>query len=302
MNIAAVNLRMLSYLVALADTRHFGKAAEQVFVSQPTLSAQLKKLEVQLGVPLIERHPGNIMLTEVGEKIVVRARQMLATAEEIGQLAESFTDPLAGSLRIGLIPTLGPYLLPHIVRHVRNELPALNCRYLEYQTDPLLERLNDGRLDVGILALPVETEGLETQALFDEPFRLAVNTSHALAGRKRVKLADLDGCSFLLLEDGHCLRDQALEVCTLAGVSENSDFRATSLETLRQMVAADAGMTLLPALAADLGANGDVATVGFAKPVPSRTIAAIWRSSSVRAEAVESFSAVVAKHAPRDSI
>ncbi len=302
MNIAAVNLRMLSYLVALADTRHFGKAAEQVFVSQPTLSAQLKKLEEQLGVPLIERHPGNIMLTEVGEQIVQRARQMLATAEEIGQLAESFADPMAGRLRIGLIPTLGPYLLPHIVRHVREALPALNCRYLEYQTDPLLERLQDGRLDVGILALPVESEGLKTQPLFDEPFRLAVNAAHPLAARKRVKLEELDGCSFLLLEDGHCLRDQALEVCALAGVSENSDFRATSLETLRHMVAADAGMTLLPALATELGDGGDVATVAFAKPVPSRTIAAIWRASSVRSEAIEAFAALVAKHAPNDSV
>ncbi len=298
MNIAAVNLRMLSYLVALADTRHFGRAADQVFVSQPTLSAQLKKLEEQLGVNLIERHPGNIMLTEVGEQIVARARTMLATAEEIGQVAESYADPLAGTLRVGLIPTLGPYLLPHFVARVRQNLPKLNCRYLEYQTDPLLERLNDGRLDVGILALPIEMEGLSSETLFEEPFRLAVPVANKLAQRKRVKLDELDGCSFLLLEDGHCLRDQALEVCALAGVSENSDFRATSLETLRHMVAADAGMTLLPALATDIGETSEVATVRFAKPVPTRTVAAVWRSSSVRADAIRALAREIAKAAP----
>lgn len=298
MNVASVNLRMLSYLVALAETRHFGKAADACFVSQPTLSSQLKKLEEQLGVTLIERHPGNIMLTAVGEQIVQRARAMLNTATEITQLAQSFRDPLAGDLRIGLIPTLGPYLLPHVVAAIREDLPDLNCLYLEYQTDTLLAHLQDGRVDVAILALPFEHDGLTVEPLFSEPFRLAVHDSHPLATRKQVKLKELAGQSFLLLEDGHCLRDQALEVCALAGVTERSDFRATSLETLRQMVAANAGVTLLPALAVDDSKRGAVMDIRFNKPVPHREIAMAWRATSVREEAIRALAKTIARRAP----
>lgn len=301
MNIASVNLRMLSYLVALADTRHFGKAADACFVSQPTLSSQIKKLEEQLGVVLVERHPGNIMLTEVGERIVERSRNMLHTATEITQLAQSFADPLAGDLRIGLIPTLGPYLLPHVVASIRKDLPNLKCQYLEYQTDTVLERLHDGRVDVAILALPIDTDGLTVEPIFSEPFRLAVHDSHPLANRKQVKLGELTGQSFLLLEDGHCLRDQALEVCALAGITERSDFRATSLETLRQMVAANAGVTLLPALAVDETKRGDVVDIRFNKPVPHREIAAVWRSTSVREDAIRALVKTIARKAPKNS-
>ena len=292
---------MLSYLVALDETRHFGKAAEACFVSQPTLSAQLKKLEDLLGVTLIERQPGNIMLTSVGEKVVVKARAMLRTAGDIADIAQTSRDPFSGQLRIGLIPTLGPYLLPHIVRALRAELPNIDCRFLEYQTDPVLKRLRDGDLDVALLALPVDTDGLFVRELFAEPFRLAVPASHDFAGRGTVKLADLDGQSLLLLEDGHCLRDQALEVCKMSEVEEDGDFRATSLETLRHMVAAEAGVTLLPALALEPPASRfeTIVELRFEDPAPTRRIAAVWRKGDSRGEALHRFADVVANSAPK---
>ncbi|MEL7536811.1 MAG: LysR substrate-binding domain-containing protein [Pseudomonadota bacterium] len=292
---------MLSYLVALDETRHFGKAAEACFVSQPTLSAQLRKLEDQLGVTLIERQPGNILLTSVGERVVVKARAMLRVAAEIEDLAAHSRDPFSGEFRIGLIPTLGPYLLPHIVRALREELPNLSCRFLEYQTDPVLRRLRDGDIDIALLALPINDDGLQVRELFAEPFRLAAPLGHPLAERKSVSIGDLDGESLLLLEDGHCLRDQALEVCTNSTVEEAAGFRATSLETLRHMVAADAGITLLPALAVEPPSSRaeNVVDVQFASPAPTRLIAAVWRKGDGRGEALNRLADVIAEHAPK---
>jgi len=295
-----INLRMLSYLVTLGDTRHFGKAAEACFVSQPTLSAQIKKLEKQLGVVLLERQPRNLLLTPVGEAVVALAKKMLADAGEIENIVKAWQDPLAGPLRIGLIPTLGPYLLPHVVAELRGALPDLGCQYLEYQTDPLLERLHAGDIDLGFLALPVETEGLVVRTLFSEPFRLAVSRDHPLAGKRTVSMEDLGGEKFMLLEDGHCLRDQALEICALSGIEEDQGFRATSLETLRHMVAAGAGMTLLPALAIDRPAwkADNVVAVPFADPAPSRQIAAIWRATSARRAAIDAICDTVSAAVP----
>jgi LysR family hydrogen peroxide-inducible transcriptional activator len=284
-----MNLRDLRYLVALADERHFGKAAERCFVSQPTLSAQIRKLEEYLGAPLVERQPKRVALTEVGQKVVERARRLLQEADAIVEIARADRDPLSGTLRLALIPTVGPYLLPHIATRLRRELPRLKLLLYEYQTVPLIERLRSGDLDVGILALPVPTDGLETAELYDEPFMLAVPGSHRLAERDRVKVDDLAGEALLLLEDGHCLRDQALEVCGRVPVREDPDYRATSLETLRQMVAAGHGVTLLPQLASEisLGAARGMKVKPFSKPVPSRTIGAVWRKSTTRGAAIE---------------
>jgi len=246
-----MNLRDLRYLVALADEKHFGKAAERCFVSQPTLSAQIRKLEEYLGVPLVERQPKRVALTETGVRIVERARRLLQEADAIVDLAKTDRDPLSGPLKVGLIPTVGPYLLPHVATRLRRDLPRLKLMLYEHQTAPLLEKLRAGELDVGILALPVPADGLETAELYDEPFALAVPAGHPLAEREHVRIEDLRGETVLLLEDGHCLRDQALEVCSRVRVQEPQDYRATSLETLRQMVAAGHGITLLPDLAAE---------------------------------------------------
>jgi LysR family hydrogen peroxide-inducible transcriptional activator len=285
---ADIKLKDLRYLVAVADTRHFGRAAERSFVSQPTLSAQLKKLEEYLGVQLIERAPKRVALTSAGEEVVERARRILAASEEIVELARGHRDPLAGRLKIALLPTIGPYLLPSVAAKLRKQLPRLELMLYEYQTDPMLEKLHSGEIDVGILALPVLMDGLDSQVLYKEPFTVAMPSHHKLAGKASIKLEDLDHETLLLLEDGHCLRDQALAICSGGGMHEKQDFRATSLETLRQMVAAGVGITLLPELAGR-GAYGNARGVSirpFAKPVPTRTIGAVWRKSTARRDAI----------------
>jgi LysR family transcriptional regulator, hydrogen peroxide-inducible genes activator len=283
-----MNLKDLKYLVALADTGHFGKAAERTFVSQPTLSAQIKKLEDYLGVKLVERQPKNVQLTEVGKQVVVRARRMLSDGDEIVAVARNNTDPLAGKLRMALIPTIGPYLLPRVMPKLRKALPSLRLMLYEYQTEPLLKRLRDGEIDLGILALPVVQDGIESRSLYEEDFTVALPTNHPLGGKSTIKVQDLKGHTLLLLEDGHCLRDQALEVCSRVDVREAEDFRATSLETLRQMVVAGLGITLLPELAveAPFGSQRGLAVRRFAKPAPSRIVGAVWRKSSTRSAVI----------------
>src|SRR5215831_3005746 len=296
---ADLKLKDLRYLVALADTRHFGRAAERSFVSQPTLSAQLKKLEDYLGVQLIERAPKRVQLTAAGEEIVERARRILDSSEEIVELARGHRDPLAGRLRLALLPTIGPYLLPNVAARLRKQLPRLELMLYEYQTDPMLEKLHSGEIDVGILALPVSMDGLDSRELYQEPFTVAVPSNHRLAQRASIKVADLDHETLLLLEDGHCLRDQALAVCSSTDVHEKQDFRATSLETLRQMVAAGVGITLLPELASH-GAYGNARGVvikPFAKPVPTRTIGAVWRKSTARRDAIIALCKQIEAHA-----
>ncbi len=282
-----LSLRALGYLVALDETGHFGKAAARCFVSQPTLSAQVKKMEDQLGVQLVERGQ-QVRLTDIGKRIAERAREMIQAAHEIEDLARNFQDPLAGELRIGLIPTVGPYLLPHIAQPLHEQFPRLRLLLLEYQTHKLIELLRSGELDVGILALPIPVERLVSQTLYSESFQVALPADHALAQRRRISLDDLDGETLLLLEDGHCLRDQALAACRLARVREAPDFRATSLETLRQMVAAGVGITLLPSLAVEQqdGRSPAMAVRRFKDPEPSRTIAAAWRPGCAREQTI----------------
>jgi LysR family hydrogen peroxide-inducible transcriptional activator len=278
-----VNLRDLEYLVAIADHRHFGRAAEASFVSQPTLSTQVKKLEAELGVQLVERNPRQVMLTPAGEAVVERARVVLREAAAIRELGRQMTDPEASTVRLGLFPTLGPYLLPHVVGSIREQFPRLELLLVEEKTEVLLERLREGKLDAALLALPVHDDSLHQEVLFEEDFVLAVPSDHRLASAAGpLDPSVLDGERLLLLEDGHCLRDQALEVCRLTGASERSGFRATSLETLRQMVAAGVGVTLLPRLAVQppVPPSPDVTLIPFTQPAPRRTIAMLWRETS----------------------
>jgi len=296
---ADLKLKDLRYLVAVADTRHFGRAAERSFVSQPTLSAQLKKLEEYLGVQLIERAPKRVSLTAAGEAVVERARRILEASDEIVELAKGHSDPLSGRMKLALLPTIGPYLLPNVASRLRKHLPRLELMLYEYQTDTMLEKLHSGEIDVGILALPVAADGLDSYELYREPFTVAMPVGHRLASRQTVKTEDLKDETLLLLEDGHCLRDQALDICSGTGVSEKQDFRATSLETLRQMVAAGVGITLLPELAGR-GAYGNARGVvirPFARPVPTRTIGAVWRRSSARREAILALARHIEAHA-----
>jgi LysR family transcriptional regulator, hydrogen peroxide-inducible genes activator len=294
-----LKLKDLRYLVAVADLRHFGRAAARCFVSQPTLSAQLKKLEQSLGVQLIERTPNNVSLTAAGEEVVARARRIIEASDEVVTLAAVARDPLGGRLRVALLPTIGPYLLPQVAPLIRRRLPRLRLQLYEYQTAPMLEKLHGGELDVGILALPVELGGLESRELYREPFLVALPERHPLAAHESLRAADLKSERLLLLEEGHCLRDQALEVCSRAGVREAQDFRATSLETLRQMVATGAGVTLLPELAARgayRSARG-VVLRPFARPIPVRHIGAVWRKSTARGAAIDALGRLISEHA-----
>ena len=282
-----MNLRDLEYLVAVADHRHFGRAAEACFVSQPTLSTQLKKLEAELGARLIERTPRQIMLTAAGESVVAKARTMLADSAEIRGIARQASDPRAGSLRLGAFPTLAPYLLPHVVGPLTAAFPNLELLLVEEKSEELLEQLRTGRLDCALLALPVHDDALRVEPLFVEDFVLAVPAGHPLAGGTEPLTTDLlDHEQLLLLADGHCLRDQALDVCRLAGAAERAGFQATSLETLRHMVAGGVGITLLPALAVEppVPAYPGIVLREFAGPAPSRSIAMVWRPTSVYAE------------------
>ena len=298
---ADLKLKDLQYLVAIADTRHFGRAAESCHISQPTLSAQIKKLENYLGVQLVERQPRRISLTEAGELIVSRARRIVEARDEIVTLAQHWHDPLAGRLRLALLPTIGPYLLPLIAARIRKALPRLELMLYEYQTGPMLARLHAGEIDAGILALPVNEDGFNERKLYDEPFVVALPDGHKLVKRATLRSADLDGETLLLLEDGHCLRDQALAVCSRSGAHEKQNFRATSLETLRQMVASGGGVTLLPELAsrgAYGGARG-ITVVPFARPAPVRHIGVVWRKTSARAAVIDSVCSLIAEIVPK---
>jgi LysR family transcriptional regulator, hydrogen peroxide-inducible genes activator len=269
-----MNLRDLEYFVAVAELGHFGKAAERCFCTQPTLSGQIKKLEDELGAPLLERFPGGARLTPLGEQCLPAAREALSAAHRVEAFGKAHADPESGNLALGAIPTIGPYLWPAILPVLRTAFPGIVPLLREEQTRVLVESLRDGRADAGILALPVETSGLEWAELWDEPFVLALPIGHELSKSASVSLASLQGMDLLLLDEGHCLRDQALEVCRLAGAHEREGFRATSLESLREMVRSGVGATLLPACAAR--PEEGLSLVPFDRP-PKRTVALCWR-------------------------
>jgi LysR family hydrogen peroxide-inducible transcriptional activator len=225
------------------------------------------------------------MLTPAGREMAERARRVLAEVAQMKEAARRSRDPEAGTVRLGIFPTLGPYLLPHVVPRLRERFPRLELLLVEEKSPVLLERLHEGRLDAALLALPLHDESLHVEFLFEEPFLLAVPVRHRLAGAPSLGLGDLADERLLLLEDGHCLREQALDVCRLAGASEKTEFQATSLETLRQMVAAHVGVTLLPVLSVKppVARSEDIALVPFRDPPPSRRIAMAWRRSSAMA-------------------
>ena len=276
-----MNIRDLQYLVAVAENLHFGKAAEQCNVSQPTLSMQLKKLEETLGVQLFERTNKSVMLTPIGRDIASRTTHILRELEQIKTLAKSAKDPLAGEIKLGIFPTLAPYILPTLMPLLRERFPKLNVLLIEEKTPVLISQLEQGTIDCAILAIPVESAALSHEPLFAEPFTLAVSANHRFAKRKSVSLDDIHSETMLLLEDGHCLREQALEVCSWAGAHEANNFRATSLETLRHMVAVGDAVTLMPKLAVNAD-DAHVRYIPFKGQVPSRSLGLYSRKTSAR--------------------
>lgn len=283
MNFAGLSLRDLEYVVAVADHRHFGKAAERCAVSQPSLSAQIRKLEDLLGVTLFERTSRRVLPTRQGEAVVRQARIVLEAAAGLLAIARGGVEgALTGRLAVGAIQTLGPYLFPHLLPAMRRHLPDVQLILSEGRTEGLLEELREGRIDAVLLALPVEGDGLAAEALFFEPFLLAHPTGHRLEGLPSIALADLDPGELVLLEEGHCLRDQALAVC---GATARGMRHATGLETLRHMVAAGTGYTLMPALAAGEGTKvgGLIAYRTIDGGATGRMIGLVWRASDPRA-------------------
>jgi LysR family transcriptional regulator, hydrogen peroxide-inducible genes activator len=294
-------VRQLECVVAVADHGSFRAAAASVGVTQPALSAQVALLEQALGVQIFERDRRRVLVTPAGAAIVARARAALHSIDGVVESARTAGQPLAGPLRVGIIPTVAPYLLPRVLPTVRQRFPQLLLVLREDQTARVLDELEAGRLDAVVLALPVPGD-VTAAPLFDEEFLLAVPRGHALAGRRRVREDELDGEEVLLLEDGHCLRDQALAVCRGAGATEAVQMRATSLPTLVQMVAGGLGLTLLPEMAAPVLAPSlasGVATVRFVQPAPARTVGLVWRTSSARLREFRSLAEVMSEAAEK---
>ena len=278
-------LRQLKYLVAIAEHRHFGRAADDCLVTQSTLSAGLRELEDLLGVTLVGRGKRQATLTPVGEDIVERARALLRAADELVDAAQAGGQPLTGLLRLGVIPTVAPYLLPQALPDLRGAYPELRLYLREEQTARLLELLGRGRLDGALIALPYATGGLEEMPLGDDPLLIACPKEHHFAQRVAIDVGELSGEPLLLLEDGHCLRNHALTACRLLPGQTNEDLQATSLSTLLQMVAGGLGLTLVPRLAVEIETRREpaLAVIPFRDGAPARTIALVWRPQSVRA-------------------
>lgn len=280
-----LTLRQLQYVVAVAELGGFRRAAEHVGVSQPSLSAQIAEIEGALGVRLFERRRRGVLATAAGSEVVTHARRVLLEVDDLLDAAGRHVDPLAGTLRIGVIPTIGPYLLPELDPALRKTFPRLRLVWMEDKTETLVRLVESGDLDAALLALEADLGDLEHAIVGRDAFVLAVATGHELGRRRRpVRLAELSDVPTLLLEDGHCFREQALELCSRAGARELG-FRATSLATLCQMVAGGAGVTLLPRLALEVeNRRGQLAIRSFTRPAPYRTIVLAWRRRTALAE------------------
>ncbi|PKF60862.1 DNA-binding transcriptional regulator OxyR [Psychromonas sp. psych-6C06] len=290
-----MNFRDLEYLIALEELKHFRKAAEKCFVSQPTLSGQIRKLEDELNVQLMERSSRKVIFTQAGLDIVSKAKTILLEAKSLKEIAKSHNEPMQGTLHIGLIPTVAPYLLPLIIPAMKKHFPDLELYLHENQTDVLIKQLEEGELDCLMLALLPGMEALQQYTLYHEPLELALSEAHPWADKVNVDIEQLSGEHLLMLEDGHCLRDQAMGFCFAAGAIEDNSFKATSLETLRHMISADNGLTLLPQLAIPTNRNqAGIKYIPFQQPIPSRTIGLVCRNNSVRKVCFEEMSKLIA--------
>lgn len=292
-------LRQLQYVVAVADLLSFRKAAERCNVSQPSLSSQIAEAEKQLGVVLFERDRRRVLVTAAGAPVIERARRLLADADDLALAARQSADPFTGTWRIGVIPTVSPYLLPAIAPALRARYPRLSVRWIEDRTDALRRELEAGTLDAMLLALEAPLGAVDSAVIAQDPFVLVTPPGHPLGERSEpAEAAELRGANVLLLDDGHCFRDQALAFCSQAKTRE-LEFRATSLTTLTQMVAGGIGVTLLPRLAVPSEVRrSEVLVREFAKPAPYRTLALCWRRQSPLAEALRAFAGTIRSSYP----
>jgi LysR family transcriptional regulator, hydrogen peroxide-inducible genes activator len=290
-----VTLRQLRYLTSLARHRHFGRAASECAVTQPALSMQVRGLEREIGVELVERRPGEIALTDTGLEVAQRAEQILAATRDLVDFARH-RDVLSGALRLGIIPTLAPYILPRLLPQLQTKYRQLRLEVRETQTKPLLDELISGKLDCVMLALPADGVDVETLALFEDPFLLAVPAADKLGERKhgRIGVDEVDQRRLILLEEGHCLRDQALAFCASPRRDQPAGLGATSLATVMQMVANGYGVTLVPEVAVDVEVrDARVKLLHFSEPEPARTIGLAWRRTSPRRQDFEALGKIV---------
>jgi LysR family hydrogen peroxide-inducible transcriptional activator len=288
-----ITLRQLRYLTALARHRHFGRAAEDCAVTQPALSMQVRELEREVGAELVERRPGDIALTDTGLEVAARAEQILIATRDLVDFARHRA-VLSGPLRLGIIPTLAPYILPRVLPKLQVDYPQLRLEVRETQTKMLLDELRRGALDAVMLALPAEDADVETLPLFTDAFLLAVPAGEAAKTRTRVNIEDVDQRRLILLEEGHCLRDQALAFCGTARRDAPASLGATSLATVMQMVANGYGVTLLPQVAVDAEGRDDrVRLLRFQDPEPGRQIGLVWRRTSPRRKDFEALGKLV---------
>ncbi len=283
-----MNLRELEYIVAVAEHKHFSRAAEECFVSQPTLSSQIKKLETELGVTLFERTNKQVMLTSVGERIVEAARRTLVEANTIKETAAAARDPFSGTYRLGAFPTLASYLFPEIIPSFKKIFPDIRVVLIEEKTEVLMEQIHNGKIDAAFLAMPVEGEGLLTEHIFDDKLFVAVSDSHPLAREESIDAKLLARENLMLLDEGHCLRNQSLEICDFMGISADADVRATSLETLRIMVEANTGVTIMPEIAIDRSKSG-LSYIPFAGKEVVRSIGLARRQTCARSAVFDQF-------------
>jgi len=274
-----MNLRDLKYIVEVAREKNFARASEKVFVSQPALSMQIKKLEETLGVEIFERDKQNFLITPVGAEIIKKAEIILQESEEIKMIAKNSKDPHKGEIRIGAFPTVASYFLPNFVKNIHKKFPHLKIFLIEAKSDELITQLKSGELDLCLLAMPIADDNLIGEKIFSEKFLLATPKGHPFSKKSKIQIKELKNQELMLLEDGHCLRDQALEICSMVKAFENQDFRATSLETLRQMVANGTGITLMPEIA--VRTDDKISYVKIFN-APFRTIGIHYRKSSVQ--------------------
>lgn len=280
-----MNLKDFNYLIAVADLRSFVKAAEQCCISQPTLSTQIKKMEDSLGIKIFERSNKKVFPTELGEQIIDTARRVQREVKQIKEIASMAKDPLSGNFRLGAFPTLSTYIFPDLIPVIKQNLPKIRLILIEEKTEQLIQQLKKGQIDAAFLALPIQEDTLVFEHLFDDEFQLAVAPDNPLAKKKTIKQSDLSDQQILLIDEGHCLRGQALQVCQLNGIEEQQDVRATGLETLRQMVKAGTGITFIPKIAINQSEPG-ICYIPFSSPAPRRSIALVWRKTSVRNELI----------------
>ena len=278
-------MKQLQYLVALAATQHFGRAAQRCYITQSTLSAGIRDLESVLGTAVAERSNRHVLMTSVGMQIAERAKAVLRESEELMEVARADRSPMAGEMRLGVIPTISPFVLPRVFPVLRERFPQLTIYLREEQTAPLLARLEDGELDVALIALPYDTEDLRIDVIMEDEFLFACNRNHALAGADEVLLEALEGEQLMLLEEGHCLRGHTLDVCGMGDKRARAQFEASSLHTMVQMVAEGIGVTLIPRLAveADITQGTDISLSRLGAPA-SRQIALAWRQTSLKSE------------------